>query len=111
MILAGLMMIVGGTVGSLGRSSMGGLGWMQSFMGVIYLVMSLMYLFPSVKLWKYGTSILRLMSSRSAADLEQALEEQRGFWKFVGILMLVFLAMMLLTFVIGIFSAIATATR
>jgi len=111
MILGGLMMIAGGAIGGMSSSSMRGMGGFQTLTGVIYLVLSVMYLFPSLKLWKYGTAILRLMSSRSAADLEQALEEQRGFWKFVGILMLVFAVMMVLAFVVGIITAVATASR
>ncbi|MCW1920936.1 DUF5362 family protein [Luteolibacter arcticus] len=109
MILAGLMMIAGGAIGGMSRSAAAGLGWIQTVVGLFYIAMSLMYLFPAVKLWKYGTSILRLMSTRSAADLEQALEEQRGFWKFVGIVLLISLGLMLVGFVLVIIAGVASA--
>ena len=110
MILAGLMMMAGGAIGGSSNSSMRGLGWMQTFMGVIYIALSVMYLFPSLKLWKYGTAIIRLMSSQSAADLEQALVEQRGFWKFVGIVVLIYLAIVALGLILGMIAVVTAAS-
>lgn len=110
MIIGGLMMMAGGAIGGMSNSGLRGMGWVQTFMGAIYIVMSLMYLFPAVKLWKYGSAILRLMSTQSPGDLEQALEQQRGFWKFVGIVVLISLAMMLLGIVIAVIGAAAAAS-
>jgi hypothetical protein len=97
MILAGLGLIAGGALTSSSSRAVGA----QSFVGVMYIVMSLLYLVPSLKLWKYGTAILHLMSTNSAADLEQALEQQRGFWKFVGILVMISIGFMIVAMVIG----------
>ncbi|MCW1886447.1 DUF5362 family protein [Luteolibacter flavescens] len=105
MVLGGLMMMAGGAIGGMSNSRAAGFGWIQSIMGLIYIAMSLMYVFPSVKLWKYGTAILNLMSSQSATDLEQAMEAQRGFWKFVGIVILVSIGLMLIGMVLAIVAA------
>lgn len=61
----------------------------MSVMGVFYLLLAVFYVIPSVKLWKFGSAIKRLALSGSNADLEQAIDQQRSFWKFVGILIIV----------------------
>ena len=57
-------------------------------MAVFYGVFGLLYLYPAMKMWKYGGRIMDLMVSRSSADLEAALNEQRIVWKFWGIITL-----------------------
>jgi uncharacterized membrane protein len=52
-------------------------------------VIGFLYLFPLIKLSKYAAAIRRLRQSRSSADLEDALNQQRSFWKFVGVLTLI----------------------
>ncbi|MEK7949919.1 DUF5362 family protein [Luteolibacter soli] len=111
MIFIALAMMATGAVGGMRSRGGAGAAAVPVIMGVIYLAMSVVYLFPSLKLWKYGSAILRLMSSQSAADLEQALEQQRGFWKFVGILALVSTCLGLLGAVIaGIASVSAVSS-
>lgn len=61
----------------------------MSVMGAFYLLMAVFYVIPSVKLWKFGSAIKRLTLSGSNTDLEQAVDQQRSFWKFVGILIIV----------------------
>jgi len=61
----------------------------MSVMGVFYLFLAIFYVIPSVKLWKFGSAIKRLALSGSNTDLEQAIDQQRSFWKFVGILIIV----------------------
>lgn len=72
---------------------------------ILYGVMALLYVYPAVKLWAYGTRIGSLCTSMSVADLDAALNEQRRFWKYVGILMIV----MMCAYVVMIIGAIAFA--
>jgi len=74
----------------------------QFVMGLLYAATGVLYLFPSIKLWKYGSSIVRLMGTGSNADLVEALDQQRSFWKFVGIMILVMIAL----YVVAIIGAI-----
>ncbi len=46
-----------------------------------------------MKLWNYANSIENLMSSGTVPDLEAALNEQRSFWKYVGILAVILLSL------------------
>ncbi len=60
-------------------------------MGVatVYALMAVLYIYPVLKIWKFGSSIGRLVASRDPRDLVAALDQQRAFWKFVGIVTLI----------------------
>jgi len=97
-LLAALIMLFGGAFMPTQKQAFPFAGF-QFVLGLLYAAMGVLYLFPSIKLWKYGSAILRLMSTGSNADLIEALEQQRSFWKFVGILILVMIALYVLAIV------------
>ena len=70
--------------------------------GVMYAVMSVIYIFMAVYLIKYSSAIGRLLHSASATDMEEALVAQRKFWRLAGIIT----AVMLVVMVIGMLAAI-----
>lgn len=110
MVLGGIAMMIGGAVGiSQFSSSPGAPTAMFGVLGIVYIAMALLYIYPSIKLWSYGSRIVSLMSSRSEADLVAALHEQRAFWKFVGIMICIVLALYAVVIVLGIVGAIAGA--
>lgn len=88
MILAGVIMMAGGAANMRGLGVLGGLG---AVMGAVYLLMSLLYLIPAVLLWKYADGIAEHARQRTTRTLSYALEAQKSFWKFVGILTLIVL--------------------
>jgi len=83
----------------------------MSVMGVFYLLLAFFYLIPSVKLWKFGRAIKRLCLSGSNQDLEQAIEQQRGFWKFVGILIVVVFVTSILFGIVATVAMMASMQR
>lgn len=97
MILMGLGMMVGG-------SMMGGMteGAPVGAMGIMYILMSLIYVVPSIFLMKYSSSIGTMLSSQRLDHLETALAHQKSFWKFVGI----FTMVMTVISVVGIVAAL-----
>ena len=102
MVLAGIsIMFAGASVGAVSR--MPGGGAMMAGMGLTYIVLAIIYIFPGWLLIKYASAIGRLIGSGQAGDMEDALHMQRKFWKFTGILSVIFLVIM----VIGIIAAIA----
>jgi hypothetical protein len=107
MILGGIGMAISGFLAPGGGIAAAGA---TTGVGIVYTILSLIYLIPSIKLWKYGSSILRLISSRSTADLDQAMNEQRGFWQFVGIMMLIMVIVMGLVMLLAFFGAAVAAT-
>ncbi len=72
-------------------------------MGVAYLFFALIYVFLGLHLVKYSSAIGRLLASGQSADMEDALNQQRKFWKLSGVLALI----MIVLFVIGMIAAIA----
>ena len=76
-------------------------------------LMSLLYIVPCLHLLRYAAGIQRLEAAREAARLEQALEHQRAFWKFLGvaaIALLAFYALLLAgAIAVGIFAAMRAA--
>lgn len=109
MILAGIIMMATG--GMLGASSgLRGSAYSTGLgigMGLFYLVFAVLYIYPSLRLWQYASSITRLEQSRDSYSLETALDRQRSFWKFVGIMILL---LIILYAVMFIFLFIGAAT-
>ncbi|MFD0894037.1 hypothetical protein KBB96_03155 [Luteolibacter ambystomatis] len=111
LILGGLAMLVGGAIaGASTRTSAVPFPGFNIVFGLVYLVMAALYVFPSIKLWSYGSAITRLMMSGSSMDLVQALNLQRSFWKFVGIMVCVIMVIYALAIVVAIFGVMATRT-
>ncbi len=88
MVLGGLVMAVVGLVAGAASSSPA-----TAVMGFVYLPLGFIYIYPGLKLVKYGGAIGRLLQSRSAADLEDALTQQKSMWKFSGIAAIVVIAL------------------
>ena len=101
-VLAALMMMFGSSMMS--RSPAGAPpAALLTGMGAAYLLFSLIYVFLGLHLVKYASAIGRLLASGQSADMEDALNQQRRFWKLSGVLALI----MIVVFVIGIVAAIA----
>lgn len=73
-----------------------------------YGLMIFFYIYPAVKMWKFANRVKSLMATRSLADLDAALTEQRKLWKFAGIITIVMLCLYLV-FIIG-FVALGAGT-
>lgn len=96
LVLGGIMMIgmgiFAGAAGGFGKeisqefAAMGGM----AVIGVVYLVLAFFYIYPALKLGKFAARIRDLASAPSERNLVAALNEQRAFWKYVGIMMIVF---------------------
>lgn len=69
----------------------------------VYGVLIFFYIYPALKMWKFANRVKSLMETRSLADLDAALTEQRKLWKFVGI----FAIIMLCIYVVAIIGFVA----
>lgn len=91
MLLIGLLAMLGATAFS---KAMGKKGMPTSMIvtaGVLYLLMGLIQIYPAIKLNSFASAIGRLIFSGRVSDLVDAIEHQRGFWKFVGVILVLFL--------------------
>ncbi len=100
LILGGIAMIAfGGVMGLGGMSEQAGGAEMFAGagmglgMGIVYLILSIIYVYPALKLGKFSSLAGRLQTEPSEAVLVTALNEQRAFWKYVGIWMIVMLVL------------------
>ncbi|MDR1637103.1 MAG: hypothetical protein LBR93_07175 [Treponema sp.] len=81
-----------------------------SFMGVLNIVLGLLSFFPAKFCYGFGSKIRHYTLSNSEKDLEEAFKNNRSLWKFLGILAIVYLAIIPLALigvtVAAVFSAI-----
>ena len=77
----------------------------------IYGVLSVVYIFPALKLWKYADRIRDLCSSMQVMDLEKALNEQRAFWKFVGVMMIMVFAIYFVVIIVAVGVGVGAAVK
>lgn len=83
-------------------------------LGVAYFIIALFYIYPALKLGKFAGRIRDLASVPSEQNLVAALNEQRAFWKYLGVFTLVMIALYILLFavmmVVGIVGAAAAGS-
>ncbi|MGB9429940.1 MAG: hypothetical protein WCC11_08730 [Gammaproteobacteria bacterium] len=102
MVLAGLVMFVGFSAipARSGLSPIFG-----PVFGVMYIVIAVFfYLIPCIYLLRYGNAIASISASGQDA-IESALKYQKSFWKYLGI----FVIIMIAVYVVCIFGGIAFA--
>lgn len=104
-VLAGLLMMVSSSF--LGEEMSGAVG---IGMGIGYILFAILYIMPSLFLWRYASAIQTLLSSRRTADLDEALKQQKSFWRFIGILTAALMVLYALILVgVLVFGAIGAA--
>ena len=84
-VIFGLFVMAAGAPGMPGRFG--------TIAGVFYIVMALLYIMPAVFLWAYADRIGFFLRQRSPGTLTSALESQKSFWKFVGVVASIFLCL------------------
>lgn len=106
LVISAVFMILG-TFGIFAASTMSlgaegpGAGAMLGI-GVAYAILSVIYLILGIYLFKFSSAIGRLVGSSSVVNMENALDSQRKFWKFAGILTALMLVLMILGFIAAI---------
>lgn len=99
--LGGLAMMFASPMGMRGGASVGPL------MGFVYWIMGGLYLAPAIFLYRYASSIDDLVRGGGDTAMEMALESQKSFWKFTGIVTLVVLCFYLIMIVLAMFAAMS----
>ncbi len=95
LVLGGIaVMFLGAFAGAMGEevnsqfAAVGG----AAVIGAIYIALSLLYIYPALKLGSYSSRITELMEIPSEANLVAALDQQRAFWKYLGVSMIILFA-------------------
>lgn len=79
------------------------------FVGILYLLMGLLYIFPILYLLRFATNTKQAVLDNDEAAMEEALINQRKMYKFFGVLMIVALSIYALAALILIPVALFTA--
>jgi hypothetical protein len=107
---AGFMVLAGIGMAVFGAAVPGTGGWMaggaMAAVGLLYICMALLYLMPSMYLWQYGNGINAYLADPQEAQLERALDAQRKFWKFAGVLTLIGILFFFGSIVLGVLGSL-----
>ena len=76
--------------------------------GILYLICAGLYVMPCLFMYRYATAIAAIPVVGQSA-LEDALRNQKSFWKFMGITMLVMLCLYAVFIVFGILIVVMAA--
>jgi hypothetical protein len=98
MILSGIAIILGGKFLQTPENVP-----LPALSGIFNIVASIFYLVPSIWLAKYSSAITRFLSGGGAIELGNAIAFQKSFWKFVGIMAVVTIALAVLGIMAAIF--------
>jgi hypothetical protein len=111
MLLGALFMVIGGAVGAAftSRSGMGAAGGVV--LGLVYGLLALLYVFPSLFLFRYASGIATMLSEDAVRGMENALNAQKSFWRFVGILTVIILCLYAVVLAGLLVAAIVAAVR
>lgn len=105
MVLVGAGMLVFSLVGAAWVSEPSnpfGSAVFGSLMALCYVCLALVYVFPGLYLHRYASAIGLLRRNPDALVLQDALEHQKSFWRFVGILTVIGVVVSLLGLVLAI---------
>ena len=104
-----LIAVFAGTIFSAMGNSMQGMrmysGSFGVIMGAVYFIIALLYFFPVYYLFKFSTNAKKAFANNDSESLTESLGYLKSHYKFIGILMIVCLALYALTFVFAIFGA------
>ncbi len=108
MLFAGIAFVGIGAVGGAAGGAfeemgdeMGGMIGMI-LMGAFYIVFAIVYIYPALKLSKFSSRCSQLINQPTETTLVGALNEMRAFWKFVGIWMIIFIALYPIIMIIAV---------
>ena len=102
-LVALIILVMGGTIAATAKAGSGALpAGMMTGIAILYAVLSILYIYPALKLWKYANHIGALLISSSVLDLEAALSHQRLFLKFLGIMVIVIFSLYLLIMIAAV---------
>jgi len=79
--------------------------------GFLYIILALVYVAPGIFLSRYASAIKLLQTNRSAQTLEDAMRSQKSFWRYVGILTIVGIALTIVAIVLVVVLAALFVNR
>src|SRR5687767_10772849 len=98
------LIFLGAVVILLVPTGMGGSG-VSALIAIVYLAMGALYIVPAYFLHQYASSIRSLEQGGGDVAMEEALRNQKSFWRFVGITTLVVICIYAIVIVFAMLGA------
>jgi magnesium-transporting ATPase (P-type) len=109
-IVAGVIMAIALMISGAGQSAFAGFaGFASTFMGLIYIVAGVMAFFPARFTHRFGVKIRHYLLNGAEKDLEEAFKNNRSLWKFAGIVMIVYLALVPVGIIVAVVVAVSSS--
>ena len=91
-----------GSIGEM-NSFPSGIGYLITF---VYLVMGLIYFFPTWYLFKFSTQVNKVISQKDNDALDEAFGNHKSFYKFFGVFSIIFLSLYAIFGLIGLLTQV-----
>lgn len=78
---------------------------------VIYLIAAVVSFFPALYLYNYGQKLKDYLAIGSQESLEQAMDMQKRYYQFIGILSIIYLAFLAIFILIALFAILTFSFR
>ncbi len=101
-VLIGLIFMIGGE--AFKQFNMPFLGQGGIFIFVFYLIMGIVTFFPPYYLFKYSNKLQEFGSAGNIQSLTEAFLYQKKYWKYLGVLTIIYLSIMVLGIIISLVS-------
>ncbi|MDR2057332.1 MAG: DUF5362 domain-containing protein [Dysgonamonadaceae bacterium] len=76
-------------------------------MGILYIVIAVIMIFPALYLYRYSQKIKEALAQNDSLILENAIGNMKSYWRFTGILTIVYIALCIICIPAIIIAAIA----
>ncbi|MDR3173033.1 MAG: hypothetical protein LBU19_02175, partial [Treponema sp.] len=111
--IGAIFLIVSGVIMSIALLITGqnfGSSWgpLSALMGVIYVTLGVLAFFPARFTHKFGAKLRNYLLSGAERDLEEAFKNNRSLWRFSGILLIVYLAILPVALIMGVVTAVSS---
>ena len=101
LVLIGIvMMAMGGFMGD----AFSELGFPPALLGVFYIALAVIYIFPSLYLYQFATKAKAALQRSNTSLLTESLGALKSTFKFYGIMAIVFISIYFLAIIIGVFA-------
>ena len=104
-----VLMILGGVMAGLGLAATGRPEMIA--IAFVYPVIGALYFMPANYLLRFANKARTYVQSGTQSELEEALDSQRSFWKFFGVMTLIAIGLMVVAFIAGIAMGAALARQ
>jgi hypothetical protein len=105
---AGIVMMIAGSSFIPGMDELG--SFTAAALGVLYIILGVVGFFPARFTYCFGARIRGFLRNSAEQELELAFKYNKSFWKFSGIVTIIYLAIIPVVIVIGVIVAVSSAS-